>query len=315
MKKVALRDGFGQGLLELGRRRSDVFVLAGDVAESTRAELFQKEFPERFLNMGIAEQDMVGSAVGLSLSGKVVFISSFSCFLCSRGYDQIRVSICYNNQSVKIAGTHAGITVGPDGATAQALEDIALMRALPNMTVVVPADAIEARKATIAAADWPGPIYLRFGRPPVPIITNEQDPFEIGKATIVRQGRDVVLVACGVLVAEALAAAQALVADGVESYVINMHTVKPLDEATLLTAARTAGAVVTAEEHQINGGLGSAVAQVLARNFPCPMEMVAVSDVFGESGEPEDLKEKYGLTWKHIRDKALDLIHAPKLRC
>lgn len=291
--------------MELGRNRGDVFVLAGDLAESTRAHLFQKEFPERFLNMGIAEQDMLGTAVGLSLAGKVPFVCSFSCFVCSRGYDQIRISVCYNNRPVKIAGTHAGITVGADGATAQALEDIAMMRALPNMTVVAPADAIEARKATVAAASHPGPVYLRLGRGPVPVITSEADPFEIGRARRLRKGRDVTLVACGIMVAEALLAADVLAAEGIEAEVINVHTVKPLDTPTIIEAAHATGAVVTAEEHQMYGGLGSAVAEALAADCLCPIEMVAVADVFGESGEPDELREKYGLTWRHIKEKAL----------
>ncbi|MEW6034034.1 MAG: transketolase family protein [Chloroflexota bacterium] len=308
VKKASLRDGLGQGLLELGRSRSDVFVLTGDLAESTRTHLFEREFPERFLNMGIAEQDMLGTAVGLSLAGKVPFVCSFSCFICSRGYDQIRVSICYNNQNVKIVGTHGGITTGPDGATAQSLEDIAIMRALPNMTVIVPGDAIETRKATVAAASFPGPVFIRLGRPPVPVISAEEDPFEIGKARVLRTGQDVTLVACGIMVSETLHAAEELAAEGIGAGVVNMHTIKPLDEGTILKTARSTGAVVTAEEHQVHGGLGGAVAETLARKYPCHIEMVAVNDTFGESGEPEELKERYGLTWRHIRERALRLV-------
>lgn len=308
VKRAALRDGLGQGLLELGRTRKEVFVLAGDLAESTRAHLFAREFPDRFLNMGIAEQDMLGTAVGLSLAGKVPFVCSFTVFVCGRGYDQIRTSVCYNNQNVKIAGSHSGISVGPDGATAQSLEDIAMMRVLPHMTVIAPADAIEARKATIAAASVPGPVFLRLGRALVPIITAEADPFEVGQARVLRPGRDITLVACGIMVAEALQAAEALAGVGVGAGVINMHTIKPLDEATLVQAARLTGAVVTAEEHQVHGGLGSAVAEVLGRHCPCFMDMVGVADTFGESGEADELREKYGLTWRHIREKALRLL-------
>lgn len=308
VKKAATRDGLGQGLLELGRSRQDVFVLAGDLAESTRANLFEREFPERFFNMGIAEQDMLGTAVGLSLAGKIPFVCSFTVFVCGRGYDQIRISVCYNNQNVKIVGSHSGITVGSDGATAQALEDIAMMRVLPNMTVIVPADAIEARKATVAAAGVPGPVFLRLGRPAVPIVTAEDDPFEVGKVRVLRPGRDVTLVACGIMVAEALHASQALAEDGVDAGVINVHTIKPLDKATLVQAVQATGAVVTAEEHQVHGGLGSAVAEVVTRHCPCFIDMVAVQDVFGESGEADELREKYGLTCEHIREKALGLL-------
>lgn len=307
VKKAALRDGLGQGLLELGRSRKDVFVLAGDLAESTRAHLFGQQFPERFLNMGIAEQDMLGTAVGLSLAGKIPFVCSFTVFVCGRGYDQIRISVCYNNQNVKIAGSHSGLTVGPDGATAQALEDIAMMRVLPNMTVIVPADAVEARKATVAAASVPGPVFLRLGRHPVPIITAESDPFEVGKARVLRPGRDVTIVACGIMVADALNAARVLAEEGVDAGVINMHTIKPLDEAILIRAAQTTGAIVTAEEHQVSGGLGGAVAEVVTKHCPCLIEMVAVEDTFGESGDPDELREKYGLTWQRIREKALRL--------
>lgn len=305
VQRKALRDGFGEGLVELGKSNPKVFVLAGDLAESTRADRFQKLFPERFLNMGIAEQDMLGTAVGLSLAGRIPFVCSFSCFVCTRGYDQIRISICYNNQSVKIAGSHSGITVGEDGATAQALEDIAMMRVLPNMTVIVPADAIEARKATLAAAHTPGPVFLRLGRSPEPIITRESDTFQVGRANTLREGKDVMLVACGLMVHEATLAAEALHEEGIEATVVNLHTIKPIDEGTIIETARRTGAVVTAEEHQVHGGMGSAVAEVLARYHPVYLEMVGVQDTFGESGKADELREKYGLTWKQIREKAL----------
>lgn len=307
------RDGFGEGLLELGKTNKDVVVLAGDLADSTRAEWFEKAYPERFFNMGISEQDMISTAAGLALSGKIAFACSFSCFVTTRALDQIRVSVCYNNfgygnLNVKIAGTHSGITVGADGATAQALEDIASMRVLPGMTVLVPADAIEAKKATIAAASYPGPIYIRLGRGPVPLITREEDAFIIGKANRLRPsqgeglrpGRDVSLVACGIMVNEAVEAANALAQEGIDASVINLHTIKPLDGALLLEEAQRTGAVVTAEEHQINGGLGGAVAEFLARSCPVPLEMVAIPDTFGESGGERELLEKYGLTATEI---------------
>ena len=299
------RDGFGEGLLELGKTNKNVYVLSGDLADSTRAEWFGKSYPERFLNMGIAEQDMVGMAAGLAMEGKIPFVCSFSCFITTRAYDQIRVSVCYNNigngnLNVKIAGTHSGVTVGPDGATAQAMEDIAGMRVLPGMAVIVPVDAIEAKKAAIAAASYPGPVYLRLGRGPVPVLTQESDSFRIGKGNLMRKGKDVTIVACGIMVNEALEAANTLSQEGIEASVINMHTVKPLDGALLLEEARRTGAVVTAEEHQINGGLGGAVAECLVRSYPVPVEMVAVNDTFGESGGERELQEKYGLTAKEI---------------
>lgn len=299
------RDGFGEGLLELGKSNPDVFVLAGDLADSTRAEWFAKEYPDRFLNMGISESDMVGMATGLALAGKVVFVCSFGCFITTRPNDQIRVSICYNNLpdgnlNVKIAGTHTGITTGPDGATAQALEDIATMRVLPGMTVLVPADTVEAKKATVAAASYPGPVYIRLGRYAAPIVTQPGDPFTIGKANQLRPGRDVSIVACGLLVGEALEAAARLSQEGIDASVINLHTIKPLDGETLLEEARRTGAVVTAEEHQASGGLGGAVAEFLARTRAVPLEMVAVQDTFGESGAERELQAKYGLTAKEI---------------
>lgn len=294
------RDGFGEGILELGKTNPDVFVLAADVAGSTRADWFEKGFPDRFLNMGIAEQDMIGTAVGLSLAGKIPFACSFSAFLCYRAYDQLRVSVCYNEQNVKLLGSHSGLVVGPDGATAQALEDIALMRVLPNMKVVVPADAVEAKKATIQAAHIKGPVYIRVGRSPVPVITTQSDPFYLGKANILKEGDDITIIACGIMVFEAIKAAEELKKESIASCVINTHTIKPLDEKTIIESAARTKAVVTAEEHQIYGGLGSAVTEVLSKAYPVPLEMVAVADTFGESGEPEELKEKYGLTYKDI---------------
>ncbi|MFC2149545.1 transketolase family protein [Candidatus Auribacterota bacterium] len=296
----ATRDGAGEGFLELAGERPEVVVLTGDLAGSTRGDKFEKIFPEKFINMGISEQDMIGTAVGLSLAGKIPFVCSFSCFVLCRAYDQIRVSLCYNNANVKIIGTHSGITVGPDGATAQMLEDIAIMRVLPNMKVIVPADAAQAKKAVKASADIPGPVFIRAGRGPVPVVTKEEDLYEFGKAQIFSEGDDVTIVACGIMVNEALEAAEILKAGGVSAGVINMHTVKPLDEDALRRAAGKSGAVVTAEEHQIYGGLGSSVAEFLSGTDAVPMEMVGIGNVFGESGKPDELKEKYGLTSQKI---------------
>lgn len=300
----ATRDGFGDGITELGKINKNVFVLTGDLSESTRADKFQKLFPDRFFNMGISEQDMLGTAVGLALSGKIPFVCSFSCFIGCRAYDQIRISLCYNNQNVKIAATHSGLTTGADGATAQVLEDIAIMRVLPNMSVIVPCDSLEAKKATIAAASFPGPVFMKLGRQAFPVVTSEADLFQVGKANILREGKDLSIIACGVMVGEALKASKALTEEGIDAGVINMHTIKPLDKQSIINAARITGAVVTAEEHQVHGGLGSAVAEVLSKHEPAPVEMVAVEDTFGESGSPQELLERYGLTWKNIVYKA-----------
>ncbi len=300
----ATRDGFGDGIAELGKTNKNIFVLTGDMSESTRADRFQKLYPDRFFNLGICEQDMLGTAVGLSLAGKIPFVCSFSVFIACRAYDQIRVSLCYNNQNVKIAATHSGLTTGPDGATAQALEDIAIMRVLPNMSVIVPCDALEAKKATIAAANFPGPVFLKLGRQAFPAVTFESDPFQVGKANIMKDGKDLTIIACGIMVGEAQKAAKALAEEGIDAGIINMHTIKPIDRQAIIKAARTTGAIVTVEEHQINGGLGSAVAEVLAKYHPAPMEMVAVEDTFGESGTPQELLDKYGLNWKNIVNRA-----------
>lgn len=298
------RDGFGEGLLELGKTNKDVVVLTGDLAGSTRAEWFAAKFPERFFNLGISEQDMVGTAAGLALDGKIPFACSFSVFLTGRAYDQIRISVCYNGANVKLAATHAGLTVGPDGATAQAMEDIAAMRALPGMTVIVPCDAIEAKKATLAAAAWKGPVFLRLGRNPYPIVTKEDDAFVIGKIHILRPGDDVAICACGLMVGEAMTAAARLSDEGIQACVADVHTIKPLDTAALTELARRCGAIVTAEEHQLTGGLGGAVAETLAREYPAPVEMVGIHDTFGESGSERELQEKYGITDKDVYEAA-----------
>ena len=300
MKMVPTRDGFGKGLLILGKENKDVVVLSADLTESTRAAWFQKDHPERFFGMGVAEQDMFGTAAGLALMGKIPFACTFGVFASGRAWDQIRVSIAYMNLSVKIAGTHAGISVGPDGATHQALEEIALMRILPNMTVVVPCDALEARRATVEAAKIKGPVYLRFGRAPVPVITKEEDSFEIGKANVLREGNDITIFACGQMVYEAILARDELKREGISARLINLHTPKPIDRGAIIRAARETGAIVTVEEHTVLGGMGSAIAEVVVQSHPVPIKMVGVKDRFGVSGDPEQLFEHFGLTPKSI---------------
>ncbi len=295
------RDGFGDALLELGESNKDVVVLCADLAESTRTLAFKETYPERYVELGVAEQNLATVASGLANYGKIPFITSYASFSPGRNNEQIRTTISLNNVPVKIAGMHAGISVGPDGATHQALEDIALMRVQPNMTVIVPADAEEARKATLAAADYPHPVYLRFTREKTPLMTSTETPFEIGKATLMWLGEQpqVAVFAAGPLVHNALLAAKELEHE-IPVSVINMHTVKPLDQAMLLSAAKSAGAVVTVEEHQIAGGLGSAIAEVLAEQCPVPIQFVGVRDQFGQSGETKQLIEHYGMGVSYI---------------
>lgn len=309
MQMKATRDAFGETLVELGRKNRKIVVLSGDLEDSTRAEYFKKEFPKRFFNLGIAEQDILGTAVGLSLDGLIPFACSFAVFLTNRAYGILRISICYNKRNVKVVGSHAGITVGPDGATAQCLEDFAITRVLPNILVISPADAIETEKATRAMVDIYGPVYMRLGRTPFPIITKNSDPFVVGKANTLREGKNLTIVATGLLVSESLKAADVLAKEDIEVRVINMHTIKPIDQETIIRAAKETGAIVTAEEHQINGGLGSAVAEVLGKNVPVPLEMVAVNDTFGESGDPEGLLKKYHLKDVDIVDAAIRVLN------
>ncbi len=303
---IAIRDGYGRGLVAAGKKDERVVVLCADLTESTRSHWFAEKFPQRFIEVGIAEQNMAVIASGMALTGKIPFISSYATFSPGRNNEQIRTNICINNVPVKIAGAHAGISVGPDGATHQALEDIALMRVLPRMVVIVPCDAIEAEKATVAAAFNGQPTYLRLGREKTPVITTPDSSFTIGKAETLRSppdgGADVAIIACGTLVYEALVAADALAKDGIQCMVINNHTVKPMDEKTIISVASTCGAVVTAEEHQIAGGMGSAVAELLARHFPVPMEFIGMQDCFGESGNPGELMKAFGLTSGGITD-------------
>lgn len=301
------RDGYGAGLVLAGEENPNVVALCADLIESTRAEAFAKKFPERFFEVGVAEQNMATIAAGLGVSGKIPFISSYATFSPGRNWEQIRTTIAYNDSNVKIGGHHAGISVGPDGATHQATEDIALMRALPNMKVFVPCDAIEARKATLAAARIWGPIYLRFGREKTPVMTTDLTPFIPGKAEIFWQSKkpEVLIIGCGGLLYNALLAARELSAgsgkEKIGSVVLNCHTIKPIDDKKIIELAKKTGAVVTVEEHQISGGLGGAVAEVLARHFPAPMEFVGLHDTFGESGLPAQLLEKYGMGVKDIK--------------
>ncbi|MFQ5406519.1 MAG: transketolase family protein [Candidatus Micrarchaeia archaeon] len=303
-EKVPARDGFGKGLVELGEKNENVVVLCGDLTDSTRTNWFKEKFPDRFIEVGVAEQNMAGIAAGLALEGKIPFMATYSVFCPGRNWDQIRVSICYSKANVKFCGAHAGISVGPDGATHQGLEDIAITRCLPNLTVIAPCDHIEARKATIAAGELNGPVYLRFGREKVPTITTQDTPFEIGKAEVYKEGSDIAILACGMLVHSALVAAEELEKQGTSAKVINCHTIKPLDAETISNAAKECKAVVIAEEHQVNGGLASAVAEALGENNPVPLARVGMQDSFGESGKPEELLEKYKMSPKGIVEAA-----------
>ena len=310
VKQRPTRDGYGEGLVLAGEENENVVALCADLMESTRTEAFAEKFPRRFFEMGVAEQDMATVAAGLGISGKIPFIASYATFSPGRNWEQIRTTIAYNPSNVKIAGPHAGLSVGPEGATHQATEDIAIMRAMPNMRVIVPCDAIEARKATLAAAQIWGPVYLRFQREKTPIMTTEETPFIPGRAEIFWQSHstgsgqakkpDVLIVGCGGLLYNALQAARELEREKISSIVLNCHTIKPLDEKKIIELAKKTGAVVAVEEHQISGGLGGAVAETLARHYPVPIEFVGMQDTFGESGAPRALIEKYGMDAESI---------------
>jgi len=289
------RSGFGEGLRLLGETNPDVVALCADLTGSLKMDAFQKNHPDRFFQIGIAEANMIGIAAGMTIGGKIPFTGTFANFSTSRVYDQIRQSVAYSRKNVKICASHAGLTLGEDGATHQVLEDIGMMRMLPNMTVVVPADYTQTLQATLAIAAWDGPVYLRFGRPSVPIFTPEDAVFQIGKADLLVQGTDVTIIACGHMVWKALEAQVQLAEQGISAEVINMHTIKPLDTAAILSSVAKTGCVVTAEEHMMNGGLGDTVAQVLSKSSPAPQEFVAVNDTFGESGTPNELLKKYHL--------------------
>lgn len=306
--KKDTRSGFGEGLAELGRNNKDVLALCADLTGSLKMDAFQKENPERFFQVGIAEANMMGLAAGMATAGKIPFTGTFANFSTGRVYDQIRQSIAYSNKNVKICASHAGLTLGEDGATHQILEDIGMMKMLPNMTVIVPADFNQTKQATIAIAAHRGPVYLRFGRPAVPIFVKPDAKFTIGKADILTEGTDVTIIACGHLVWKSIEAAKELAAQGISAEVINMHTIKPLDEQAVIGSVAKTKCVVTAEEHMINGGLGDSIAQVLARNTPYPQEYVGVNDTFGESGTPDELMVKYGIDTSDVVKAALKVI-------
>lgn len=308
MASIATRDAYGEALAELGAINENIVVLEADLSKSTKTSDFKKVYPERFFNMGIAEQNMLGTAAGFAAAGKIPFASTFAVFAAGRAYDQIRNSIAYPNLNVKIAATHAGLTVGEDGGSHQMLEDIALMRALPNMTVIVPADGVETKQVIKAVAEYEGPVYIRMGRPKVPVLFGDDYKFEIGKGVVLKDGADVTLIATGIMVSKAVEAAELLAAEGISAAVVNISTIKPLDAELIIAQAQKTGAVVTCEEHTICGGLGSAVAEVLVENCPVPMVRVGVADKFGESGLPDELLEKYGLSAANIAAQAKAVI-------
>jgi len=307
-----LRSGFGEGLVAAGQKNPDVVALTADVTGSVKMDGFAKTFPERFVQCGIAEANMTGIAAGMSLSGKIPFIGGFAEFVTGRIYDQIRQVVAYSNKNVKVCGSHAGITLGEDGATHQTMEDIGLMKALPNMTVLVPCDANQTYNATLAAAEHNGPVYLRFGRPKMPNFTDINEPFVIGKAQMLNEGSDVTIIATGHLVWEALIAAKELEKQGICAEVINIHTIKPLDEEAIIASARKTGAVVTCEEHSLYNGLTDSVAHVLAVNCPTPMRFVAMEDRFGESGTPAQLMEHFGLKSANIQTAVHNVLKMKK---
>ncbi len=314
------RDGYGEGIVTAGKENPNVVALCADLSDSTRSAMFQKEFPERFIECGIAEQNMLDVAAGMALSGKVPFVSTYAVFCPGMTWSQIRVSVLQNNANVKIAGAHAGVSVGPDGMSHQALEDIAIARCLPGLIVLAPCDYIEAKKATLAAAKMKGAVYLRFAREKTPVFTTTDTPFEIGKALVLRDIKDarpseapeerrkVAIIGCGPLLHNALVAAEELSKEGIEAMVINLHTIKPLDEKTIIEAAQKTGAVVSVEEHQVAGGLGSAVAECLAKNYPVPQEFIGAQDRFGESGEPGELIEVMGMGVNSIKEAVKKVI-------
>jgi transketolase len=308
VKQEPIRAGFGRGLLEAAHTDKSIVALCADLTESTKMSDFAKSYPERFVEIGVAEQNLVTVAAGMALAGKIPFVSSYAAFSPGRNWEQIRTTICLNETSVKIAGSHAGVSVGPDGATHQMLEDIALMRVLPNMTVVAPADSLEAEKATKALAKHPGPAYLRLAREKSPVITTDKTPFSLSKAQILRSGKDATIVACGSMVYQSLMAAELLAKHDIEVEVINAAVIKPLDTITITASARKTGAVLTAEEGQVAGGLGGAVAEALADHYPVPIVRVGMLDRFGESGAPDELLEHFGLTAPHIAAHLRELL-------
>lgn len=309
MANLATREAYGKALVELGEKNKNIVVLDADLSKSTKTADFGKAYPERFFNMGIAEGDMMTTAAGLSTCGKIPFASTFAVFATGRAFEQIRNSICYPELNVKIAATHAGLTVGEDGASHQSIEDISIMRTLPNMTVICPCDDVEARAAVIAAAEYDGPVYIRLGRSSVPTLNDEAAyKYEIGKAVTLREGRDVTIFATGIMVNEAMKAADILKNEGIDAEVINIHTIKPIDVEAVISSAKKTGAVVTCEEHNVIGGLGSAVCEVLSENCPVIVKRVGVMDTFGESGKPAELLKEYGLTAGNVASAVREVV-------
>ena len=312
-KPVATRDAYGEALLEVGKKNENVVVLDADLSKSTKTYDFSKAFPVRFFNIGIAEQNLIGISAGLAASGKIPFASTFAMFATGRAFEIIRNSEAYPKLNVKICATHAGITVGEDGASHQSLEDITCMRAIPNMTVIVPADGVETKAVIHAITDYKGPVYVRLGRSAVPTINDEATyKFEIGKGVLLKEGKDVTIVATGIMVSKALEAAEVLAAEGINAEVANIHTIKPIDKELLVETAKKTGAIVTAEEHNVIGGLGSAVAEVIVESYPVPMRKVGTMDTFGESGKPDDLLKKYNLTAEAIVKAVKEVIKLKK---
>lgn len=306
--KIATREAYGKALVKLGKINDDVVVLDADLSKSTKTNDFYKAYPDRFFNMGIAEQNLVGAACGFAATGKIPFASTFAMFATGRAFEIIRNSACYPKLNVKICATHAGITVGEDGGSHQSVEDISLMKSIPNMTVLVPADGVEAEKMIFAAAEYNGPMYVRLGRSAVPTLFDENYNFEIGKGVVLKEGNDATIIACGMMVNEALIAADMLKEENINVRVINMSTIKPIDTELIIKAAKETKAIVTAEEHSIIGGLGSAVSEVVSENHPVKVKKVGLNDCFGESGTPGELLEKYGLTAKNIVAKVKEAI-------
>lgn len=304
LEQIPTRDGYGEGIVEAGKADKKVMVLCADLSESTRSLWFKEKYPERYVTFGVSEQSLAAVAAGMALAGKVPFVASYAMFCPGRAWEQVRTNIALNGANVKIAGAHAGVSVGPDGATHQAIEDIAIMRCIPEMTVVVPCDSVETRKCTLAAAKTDGPVYFRFARERSPVFTTEKTPFKIGKAVTYRNGKDVAIFGCGPVLHNALLAANELSREGIECMVVNLASVKPMDEKAVVAAAKRCGAVVTVEEHQRMGGMGSRVAEVLAKSLPTPIEFVGVDDVFGESGSPDELIERFGLGVRGVKAAA-----------
>lgn len=303
-----IRKGFGRGLLEAGKNDVNVVAACADLTESTQMHLFKQEFPDRFIEIGVAEQNLVTVGSGLAAMGKIPFVSSYAAFSPGRNWEQIRTTICLNDQPVRIVGSHAGISVGPDGATHQMLEDIALMRVLPNMVVVSPCDSIEAEKATLALAKDKRPAYLRLAREATPVVTTKDTPFELGRAYVYAEGKDVTIIATGTMTYQAMVAAESLFKDGIDAEVVHVPTIKPLDAVTILKSVQKTGRVITVEEAQVNGGLGGAIAELLSEEHPVPLKRIGMKDRFGESGKPTELLEHFGLTHKHIAMAAHDIV-------